>query len=494
MRMAGARTAESIETPAREGQNGPRGGAGGSGRDRLRSVPPRLAAALCLAPALGVTLLVVWLVRPAANFLHPNTGHDFMLIYAAANALRHAQNPYDPATLLHYTLMAGMPLHFLVSSGQFDQPYVYPPVFAWLALPLTHLGPSRALLVWRVLSAGAVLAGTYGLTAPWRQTAAVFATRWRRLVLALVVTAAPLTLYGLYWGNPVLLVYAAMGGWVWALSRQQQRWDVAAGVLMSVALLKFQLALPLAALAAFCLIRGEDAWARRRRVAYGFVGACACWLALDLLVTSPALLLAWPRSILDLSHITQQFPDMPSLLGLLQPWAMGLSQGAYTALTLAVGGAALAALVALFWRLRGSVPPAPLFALLATVWCFGTPYGHANDEILLLPGGFALLAALLTAQRRWMLPSSARAAQLMARGAPGLACLALVLLYLGGTPHFMVIVGYRPPWYVVTLAPLALLLALGPAVGALARSSKTVAAAATGAGARPLAAQRARSV
>ena len=62
---------------------------------------------------------------------------------------------------------------------------------------------------------------------------------------------------------------------MWALRRGHARSDVLAGALMTGALLKPQLAFPLAIIAVFCLVQGPDAWVRRRRVAMRPIRTCA---------------------------------------------------------------------------------------------------------------------------------------------------------------------------------------------------------------------------
>ncbi|MGH2487979.1 MAG: glycosyltransferase 87 family protein, partial [Ktedonobacterales bacterium] len=304
---------------------------------RLMAASARRVSIWSLLLALGVSLGLLWTLQPLAQAYAPNAGHDFILLYAAAHAVRDHQNPYDPATLLRYARMSGVGIVYLVdTSHHLNQPYVYPPLFAWLVIPLTFFSPAHALVAWRAICALGVFAGTYGVTAPWRNEVGILRTQTHRLIFAGLSVVAPVTVYGLYWGNPVELMYAAMGGWVWLLWRRGQWTDVAAGVLMSASLLKPQLALPMAALSAGCFLWGADAMRRRWRVAKGFLGASLVLLLLDLLVTSPALLLAWPRSILYLARMTNTQSDMPSLLGLLKHYLQQLPVRLYTQITLLV--------------------------------------------------------------------------------------------------------------------------------------------------------------
>lgn len=437
---------------------------------RLMAASVRRAGLWSLLLALGLSIALLWTLQPLEHGYAPNAGHDFILLYAAAHAIRDHHNPYDPATLLRYAHMSGMRIIYLVDrSHHMNQPYVYPPLFAWLVIPFTFLSPARALVAWRVVCALGVFAGTYGLTAPWRNEVGVLRTRTRRLLFAGLSVVAPVTIYGLYWGNPVELVYAAMGGWVWLLSRRGKWTDVAAGVLMSVSLLKPQLALPVAALSAGCFLWGADAMRRRWRVAKGFFGASVLLLLLDLLVTGPALLLAWPRSILYLARMTDTQSDMPSLLGLLKFFLQQLPVRVYTQITLLVVVVTVVATIALYWRLRGALTSTALFGLLTVLWCFGTPYGHANDEVLLIPGALALLAVINAVGLGWarrgaaLFPRNRAQALRLASEclSVGLAATAVACLYAGGMLQFVHYHAHRFAFNVaMAMAPFALLVAL----------------------------------
>ncbi len=418
--------------------------------------------------SLGLSMLALWLMYPLAVALSANAGHDFFLVLAAAKALHDHQNPYDPFVIVRYAHASGMPLGYLITQAhQPKQPYVYPPLLAWLVTPLTYINPAQALAVWRVLSSGAILVGTYGLTAPWSKQAQIFDPRTRRLLLGVLVLLAPVTVFALYWGNPVALVYGALGAGIWALARNQAWSDIVAGALMSVTLLKPQLALPLAVLAALCFLQDADAWQRRWRMLSGFVGATALLLLLDLLVTGPQMLLDWPGSILYLAHLSNGQPDMPSLMGLLWTQLSRLPNGWYMLIGLAILGLTILVVALLYWRLRHGWAPEALFGLLTVIWCFGTPYAHANDEILLVPAGLALVAVLYGITRNGIvrrlrvrhLYSVGMASDLL-RAA--LAAFALVLLYLGGVVRFVHYHAHQLSTNVAAaVVPLALLIALG---------------------------------
>lgn len=420
-----------------------------------------------LATAIALSLLALLLLTPLANTHHANAGHDFRILYAAAQLLRLHQNPYDSTLLLPQIISSGLSLVYLVGAqGTLIQPYVYPPIVAWCLIGLTYLAPEQALLTWRLFSAVCVFAGTLGLTAAWNRTNPdrPFGSRLHQLLLAALVTCSPLAAYVYYWGNPVVVVYAAMGGWCWLLTRNHARADTLAGVVMTLALLKPQLALPLAALALWCLVRGDMAAARRWRVARAAALTCVALVGLDLALVGPGLLLDWPRSIEHLSSLIYTQPDMPSLIGLLQPILKSASGPVQYAALYAAMVLGVLAVVWLYRMLRGRWMPMALLAFLTVVWCFATPYSHANDALLMVPAGLALTVALIarlgepqTAPHVEWTPAAVGA--LVLSSIPmAISVLALWALWRGGVLYYEPLVAL--PIRQLPLVPLLLVLAL----------------------------------
>jgi Glycosyltransferase family 87 len=420
-----------------------------------------------LALALVISCASLWALLPLANSLQDNTGHDFRLLFVAATALRAHQNPYDTATFLHQAQLDNVPARLLILRGQFIQPYVYPPVFAWLIIPLTFITVAHALLAWRLLSLACVFAGTLGLIGPLTelQGAAFLRSRLNRVLVAALVTFSPLAFYVTYWGNPVVISYAAMGGSVWALNRHHPRADLLAGALMVGALLKPQFTVPIALLATFCFTSGADAWARRKRVALSLGVTVALLLALDIAVTGAALLRAWVHSVRYLSSMIYLQPDMPTLIGMLRPLLLqhpGRVQQVALYLAMALGAGTA---IWLYRRLRRAWAPGALFGLLTVVWCFASPYAHANDDLLLVPGGLALMAVLPSMVERFLGAASFKTyAERLITAAQVILCpLALVLLWRGGVIGFDLSAPLDPtiPTLVYILAPVAELIAFG---------------------------------
>ena len=352
---------------------------------------------IVLLGVLIVTVATLWLSEPIVQMVRRNTGHDFMLIYAAANALRHLQNPYDPAVLTKFALNAGMVHQFLLDvHGRFNQPYVYPPLFAWLAIPFTFASPALARLEWRIVEAVIMFVGTLGLLSLWttEKATAFLRLRHQRILLALIITIAPASIYAMYWGNPVVLVYGAMAGWIWAMTRHRPAMDVLAGAFMSVVVLKPQLALPLAMSALFLLTSGPAQWERRKRVFLSFLATCGVLLVLDLITTGPALLLDWPRSILFLSQFTLQEGDIPSLTGIVQGEIALLPHVFQQVIIYGTELGGIIAAIGIYRRQKRYWAPSTVLAVMTAAIFVTTPYGHANDIILLFPVAIALISAL----------------------------------------------------------------------------------------------------
>src|SRR5262249_43759528 len=112
------------------------------------------------AAALMLSLVALWLLIPLMNSWNINAGHDFLLLYAAPTAWSTEKTPSNHTILPQQAPPAGIPSRYLLADGRLNQPYVYPPLFAWLVSPLTNLAPQTALFAWRLLSAASVFLGT----------------------------------------------------------------------------------------------------------------------------------------------------------------------------------------------------------------------------------------------------------------------------------------------------------------------------------------------
>lgn len=143
-------------------------------------------------------------------------------------------------------------------------PYVYPPTFATLLIPLTPLRQRVAAGLWFALSAAALALGALGVR---RSLGRDGPFAWRVDGLALALIAVP-TASALLRGQVGPLLLGLAGGALWAL---RARRDVLAGALLALATaIKLTPGLLLVGLVV----------ARRWRAAAAAAGALAVWLVL----------------------------------------------------------------------------------------------------------------------------------------------------------------------------------------------------------------------
>lgn len=76
------------------------------GRDLVRRIRP---STWLLIATLAASFAGVWALYPLTFPVRLNGGHDFRLLYAAAQMMRAHQNPYDAAAFLRQLLADGVP-------------------------------------------------------------------------------------------------------------------------------------------------------------------------------------------------------------------------------------------------------------------------------------------------------------------------------------------------------------------------------------------------
>jgi hypothetical protein len=163
--------------------------------------------------SLSLTLAVISLVW---------FGVDFRGYYAAARVLLAGGNPYD------YHQVA--PVLLEVTGEMGNNPYYYPPWFAWLFIPLAYLPFQIARAAWMVFN---VIIWNLGL---WHLAKVIDCPQvgWRRYAL---FTATTFSFAWITWryeqaGILVFVLYVAL-----ILSLQKQHW-VSTGILLALLLIK----------------------------------------------------------------------------------------------------------------------------------------------------------------------------------------------------------------------------------------------------------------
>jgi hypothetical protein len=288
---------------------------------------------------------------------------DFAMFISAARITEQGGNPYDHTLLLRtdQAMLSGqhLPLtkeHALVRVGN-------PPLFFWLLEPLTRFRFQAVAFAWMVFMC---MASVLGFLAALRYLG------WKKwLVPVLVFALMPQVLLGPYYGNVICLVFAGIG---LALA-SAKRHPVTAGVLLTLALLKPPVALPIALL----VVLFHPGQRTRILIGFGVTTAALCILTVFALGWNS--LSWWMSAMVGYSNNVKMWPDMVSLSGLYVR-----TTGAHTRLALEVLCLTVATGLTLkaWWDTRSRTePPLFLFAWLSFVWLLATPYAHPFDEVLL---------------------------------------------------------------------------------------------------------------
>ena len=283
--------------------------------------------------------------------------NDFRLMYGAA--LVGLRDGYSHL----YDLAAQRAAVEGLGHGFYWSPYLNPAPLAWLATPFTLLPFGAAAWIWT-----AVLLAAAGL-AWW--LAAPGAGLVRAAHLALFLGLFP-TAFGLMVGQPVALVALAVAAAWWLASR---RHDVSAGLVLSLIVIKPQLAL----LVPVCLLvagrtRIFVAWA----VAVGAMGV----------ITLAMLGGDGLQRYRDVLALAAQW-DITRRYAIAGPLGLGPQVYAVQALVL------LAALAAA-WRQRGGDAGLPIATGLVASLLF-TPYVGFQDFAMLVLAGWLVVRAGATA-------------------------------------------------------------------------------------------------
>lgn len=358
------------EGPAQEGVN--------TLSEARRPIRQARGARVVVVPLLVLLLLWVWLFYSEGAFKGGPGGKafgaDYAMFVSASQVLTGGGDPYDPNVLYQTerSLMYHDHVNMIKDSERAQVRVGNPPLLYWAMQPLIDAPfvpwALISLLVLYVLSAAGFIASLryFG---------------WRRIVLpTLVFLLMPQVMLGVFYGNVIGIVFAAIGLSL-SLSR---RHSLLAGAILSLAWLKPPVALPIVMLMVLFHV------SQRMRFIAGFVAASGLLLAATVLTTGIHSLALWVHGLLRYSSDMAIQPDVISLTGLYVHWAPGT-------LRLGLEGAALVGALALtvhYWRqCRYGECTFLDVAPLWFVWILATPYAHFYDEIILAAPMLAYLGA-----------------------------------------------------------------------------------------------------
>ncbi len=300
--------------------------------------------------------------------LMPSTHHDrlmttdFVNIYAAATIVRAGNGP-----ILYHAGTQEPVLFSILGQGSRNY-FLHPPFFAAAMVPFSCLRIERAFVVWTLFNLVLI-----GLLPMILAKCTLFVAR--RPVLGLIGMMFPPILTALALGqSSILLLFILCMGYL-LLTR---RHDLAAGLVLSLATIKFQYVL---VVVGFLLV------ARKFRVVAGFVAGGSVLLLASLLVTGFAGFAQYVRFVRDFNlhegygaiHLAQMVNFRGFFAGM--GWVTHLQT--YSA----VGSALLLILgVACSRSSRAAENPDLAFSLFVAIALTASPYALSHDAaILLLP-------------------------------------------------------------------------------------------------------------
>ncbi len=298
-------------------------------------------------------------------------GGDFAVFYTASRMLSHGENPYDRLALYRAELR-------IWRQQQLHRPKyeVYiragnPPLLYWLIGPLARANFQTAAWIW--LTSMYVLCGIGFLIL-------LAAFGWTAKLLPLFAfMAMPQTMLAAYYANVDAVVFLGIC-LAFLLAR---RYPFAAGACLTVAWLKPQYALPLAALVLLFIVLD---W---KRGVGGFLAASALAVLATLSTTGASSISGWRDSLAGLASHASAQPDVASLSGLYVYSASDAVQRA-----LMVTSLAASLLLTIWWWFHTRAEPRGDLlrsGWLWVVWLLAVPLTHFHYEIVLAAPLLAIL-------------------------------------------------------------------------------------------------------
>lgn len=328
-------------------------------RDRFL-VAVLLACGLGLAGAFVLTLL---------SGAVPPQKTDFITYYSASRMVLDGSGSrlYDFAALAR--IERGVVPPYALTYGVL--PYVYPPYFAIATAPLAATGLAAAYYSWAALNLGFLSVALLKVQRRSRLSLPASLALWLG-----ALTFIP-TFIALLHGQVSFLLLALLGG---ALLCLERRWDVAAGCLLAVAMLKPTYVLP-------CLV--VLVVLMRWRAVLAFLGSAVVLFLAPMPLLGAGINRSYVDTLLRATGWTSQFgygsDKTASLAGPLR-----LILPAHIA-TVVEAAAALALLGALALYARRERRIAPVFGLAVLLGLLMSPHVLVHDLVLLLlPIGAAL--------------------------------------------------------------------------------------------------------
>lgn len=287
-------------------------------------------------------------------------GVDFRGYYAAARVLTKGGNPYD------YRLVAKVLLDVTGEMG--NNPYYYPPWFAWIFVPLSILRFQIARIVWMIFN---VIIWNIGL---WQLSRVIGwpAVGWRRYALFALST---FSLAWITWryeqaGILVFIILVAL-----VLSIQKENWT-ASGIWLALLLVKPNVTLIVAAGVSLWLVR-YGKW----RVIGVMLLTLTILFSLSTLITPDwfepffeegfgqglSVALDGPNQVVAL-RINTTFLDWLRTLGIEHPWNI-----LFYGLVICIG------IIVFFWGVYRSESLIELISVLLLVSYAITPYALQYD-------------------------------------------------------------------------------------------------------------------
>lgn len=234
--------------------------------------PPLWLAAAALASGWGAVYTILrWTVFYIAFPLHM----DVRIWYVAAEAgLRYGwATIYDLDTLRSLSSSFPAGEHYINASAA----YPYPPLLAWLFVPLTAVSEPVAYLLWTLISLGALVWAWY-IAAPYQGLP--------KLTLLLLAIAMWPVLLSFYFGQAIIVMLALVATAWWFCAQER---PLAAGIALALATaLKPQLVIliPLALLAS-----------GRYQAVIGWMVGCALLGVASIVALGPSGLMGWWQSL-----------------------------------------------------------------------------------------------------------------------------------------------------------------------------------------------------